>query len=508
VGVRYEDRWTVSVLLDVLEGTAQSLYLEKPGPEAIGTEFCVMVDGVTIWHQAKRQLSEGPWNVARLRRKGQLASWWDKLRRGDRFVFVSRTSPDDLEELTERARSAETWAVFDEHFLGRAHRDAFDLVRECWGDPPEEAVYHALRNVQIEVVNEKRLITENRRRLASLVSGDPAMAAALLEQLVLDSVHRSLTADSTWDALAEHGFEPAPLPGSATVVGPAASADVVRWQPGTEIDVGPASYLLHDHLLAEAQSPDGSVVRRARALRIDANAPRDGRFVWVRQVEEARGPGRERLEAMVEEQRLLGELGDVRGLPKLVQVVVTPQRTTLVLRWPASRDGSRPCDGLDSLLGASITDAWRLSRLLSGLAGLTRSLGRLHEQGVSHRDVGPHGVVLLDDGDLVLRDLGLAAHRPRAGEPTSGDPAPEQGSPGRTLPGPATDVYRLAALLYLVVVGQPPHPTSPLPVAGAAPALPPNVASVVDAALRSEPEDRPPLATLGAALQAGSRACA
>lgn len=65
-GNSYERRWTVFALLDLLDGRAQTLRIEVPGEDGIGSEFKRMVDGVAEWHQAKRQRAAGPWTVSAL----------------------------------------------------------------------------------------------------------------------------------------------------------------------------------------------------------------------------------------------------------------------------------------------------------------------------------------------------------------------------------------------------------------------------------------------------------
>jgi hypothetical protein len=510
-GNRFERRWTVSVLLDVLEGAADSLQVEVPGPAGVGAEFRVIVDGIAVWHQAKRQ-RRGEWTVANLVGAHIVDSWWDKVRGCDRFVFVSGTSADELRELADRASTAESWEVFDRDYLGKGLRAAFEQLRRCWGDPSPEAVYHGLANIEVRVVDEPGLRTENERRLSTLVTGDPSVAAALLEQFVDDSLHRRLTAEATWTMLAEHGVALVPPRATAIIAGPAARAEPphlrTEWRAGAEVTVGEQTYLLHDHLLAEDLTPDGSSLRRARALRFGPSVPRDGRYVWLRQVELRHGPpapSRAPLDALTRERQLLSELGPAPGFPLVAGFVAAGRAATLVVRWPTTRDGTRPCDGLDTLLGDPVSDPWILSRLLSGCAGLAGTLARLHRHGVSHRDLTSPGIVMLDDGRFVLRDLGLAARAPTHSEHTDYQ-APEQRRRERARPGQVTDAYQLAALTYHLVTGRSPHPTDPLPVALSAPTMPLDTARVLDAVLTSAPDQRPDLGALGAALRAGSRA--
>jgi hypothetical protein len=74
-GNRYERRWIVLALLDVLAGDAEYIRIEYPGDAGHGAEFLLMRDGVREWHQAKRQRAQGPWTIASLGSAGVLAPW-------------------------------------------------------------------------------------------------------------------------------------------------------------------------------------------------------------------------------------------------------------------------------------------------------------------------------------------------------------------------------------------------------------------------------------------------
>jgi hypothetical protein len=217
-GNSFERRWTVLTLTELLLGHGQSLRIEVPGEQGEGAEFRLLAGGVPEWHQAKRQRGGGPWTINSMATEGVLAPWWPKIQAGGRCVFVSGTSADELRELAERAANAASWEEFAAQFLSGQQGKPFQRLRRAWGDPPEQEAFQALRHVDVRLIDEPQLAQRVEDRLRALVTGAPATAAAILGQLVDDSVHRELTATDVWARLAEHGLAPRNLSRDQVVV--------------------------------------------------------------------------------------------------------------------------------------------------------------------------------------------------------------------------------------------------------------------------------------------------
>jgi hypothetical protein len=101
IGNRYEGRWTIACMIEVMDEEADSIRLEPPGFEGEGTEFWLSKGGRREYHQVKRQNSAlGHWTLAELSSKGILPNFLNKLIGStDGCVFVSTHAADQLEEL-------------------------------------------------------------------------------------------------------------------------------------------------------------------------------------------------------------------------------------------------------------------------------------------------------------------------------------------------------------------------------------------------------------------------
>ena len=79
IGNRYEGRWIVYSLIDVLHERADSIRVEPPGEEGEGVEFWLQCDNFTEYHQVKRQNTRGPWTNSALNSRGVLSHFFAKL---------------------------------------------------------------------------------------------------------------------------------------------------------------------------------------------------------------------------------------------------------------------------------------------------------------------------------------------------------------------------------------------------------------------------------------------
>ena len=152
-----------------------------------------------------------------------------------------------------------------------------------------------------------------------------------------------------------------------------------------------------------------------------------------------------------------------------------------------------------------------LDQVLRIAAEVASAVDYAHRHGVIHRDIKPENI-LLHEGEAVVADFGIALAVREAGGPrltesglSLGTPlymSPEQASGSREVDA-RTDVYALAAVVYEMLVGEPPHtgPTAqaiiakllterPTPIRTLRDTVPPAIESAVTKALAKVPADR------------------
>ncbi|MBI4641386.1 MAG: hypothetical protein HY731_11870 [Candidatus Tectomicrobia bacterium] len=162
LGNRYEGRWTVVCMVEVMDERADAIRLEPPGVEGEGVEFWLQRENVREYYQAKRQHSaSGRWTLAELNSKGVLSHFLKKLNDETAwYIFVSTDSAFQLRELSERARKAPSWEEFQREFLKADQQSsAFDNLCYYWGDCSQPDAYEALKRIRVETLSEDLLRT-------------------------------------------------------------------------------------------------------------------------------------------------------------------------------------------------------------------------------------------------------------------------------------------------------------------------------------------------------------
>ena len=199
-GERYEARWTVHCVLDMLRGNADAIELEPIGAEGVGIEFVVLRQGQREYHQVKLS-ARGRWTLAALIDQGVMATFSERLKAGGLTRFVSEQDANELRILANRARNAQDFEDFlGRHLTGDTWTDAFRVVTNSF-KMSEQETFDALRRTHITVLDENQLVTINEAWVEPLIAGVPAETLAILADIVRDAVPGTLDDAAVWRIL-------------------------------------------------------------------------------------------------------------------------------------------------------------------------------------------------------------------------------------------------------------------------------------------------------------------
>lgn len=203
-------------------------------------------------------------------------------------------------------------------------------------------------------------------------------------------------------------------------------------------------------------------------------------------------------ERQAREAALLGGL-DHPHLVRLIEVVHQPQRggaTRVALVLELLAGGS---------LAALLARRGRLrpGEVVTAIAPVAAALAHAHGSGVVHGDLSPGNIVFTAEGRPVLTDLGVARV---LGETAAAEVTPPYVDPTVArggAPGPASDVFGIAAAAFHALTGIAPWnaatPADTLAVAATgqlpdlvelAPEAPPELVAVIERGLAADPHDR------------------
>src|SRR5574341_1803246 len=217
---------------------------------------------------------------------------------------------------------------------------------------------------------------------------------------------------------------------------------------------------------------------------------------------------RPELSAIVGADRFLAEIKTTANLqhPHILPLYDSGEADGLVFYVMPYVEGESVRDRLDREKQLPVEDAVRIAREVAA------ALDYAHRHGVVHRDIKPENI-LLHDGSALVADFGIALAVSRSDGGTRmtetgmslGTPhymAPEQAMGERDVT-PKSDVYALGAVLYEMLVGEPPFtgPSAQAIIARVVTeevrsltlqrkTIPPHVEAAVKTALEKLPADR------------------
>lgn len=205
IGNRYELRWIVRQLVNLVTGRLVWLRIEPPGEDAI--EFRCRSQQGEVAYQVKRGVSGGGhWTLAALadvlQGFGALLAAEPELR----CVFGSSHAAPELQELTERAQASRDVGEFTKRFLGAKWiTKAWSDLQKRWAVGEVEA-WSRLRRISVASIGERDLQENTETILQLLFNAQPETTRAVLTDFALDSVHRVIDAGDVVRCLARQSI--------------------------------------------------------------------------------------------------------------------------------------------------------------------------------------------------------------------------------------------------------------------------------------------------------------
>lgn len=205
LGNRYEGRWTIFCMLDVMDEKADSISLEPLGID--GIEFFLRRKDKLEYHQVKRQRSgRGRWTLSALQDQQVqvLSDFWKSLSNPDvSCIFISTQDADELQRLAMDAKDAASWTEFEQNYLNKTLSGHFNTLLQKWGNCSQIDAYNALKRVYVYTIGEDLLVNILEDRIAVLVEGDPKTVRIELAELALNRIRNELTTHDIWHYLLE-----------------------------------------------------------------------------------------------------------------------------------------------------------------------------------------------------------------------------------------------------------------------------------------------------------------
>lgn len=275
--------------------------------------------------------------------------------------------------------------------------------------------------------------------------------------------------------------------------------DPAHWRGGLEVSFGRFAYLIHDPVV-ERTAPDRSwTLMDATAARIDTTST-PVRLHGLR-TSRATAPAADLRHGLLAQAEILSKVGGKSGVPTLVSHHALDRLLVVISGQPQGRSWEEAFG-----TGRGPLDPLAVPAALAALGTACATLVELHRHGQAHRALCAQSIVVSRDGrHALLRDVGLAGLPTLPGEAESGYRAPEQRSTAHGSPGPATDVYQMAALLYHTCTGYAPATGEPMPIRVNIPDFPLTLDELLGQCLHPDPARRPSMHDLEAGLRDGRR---
>ncbi len=205
LGNRYEAKWLVRSLMNVIADKAHWLNFESVETEYQGFEFAIARGAITGWHQTKVNSPAGNWTVNALKKEGVLKAFSNRLLADENAhcFFVSQDNAKDFRTLTEKAQKTNSIEQYT-RILSKDQNDHFEQLKTEW-QQPEKVVFDWLKRSHVEIIPERELdsFIESYGDLYFQSGGKAAFPN--LRDILENYLNKTLTSESARKAINSQG---------------------------------------------------------------------------------------------------------------------------------------------------------------------------------------------------------------------------------------------------------------------------------------------------------------
>lgn len=206
LGNRYEAKWVVRCLLDVIGNKAQWLNFESVETEYQGFEFALARGEITEWHQCKVNAPNGNWTINALQQAGILKAFSNRLSTSNNAHcwFISQDNARDFRTLTEDARTANSSEQLFGKILSIDQKTHFHQLKEAW-QQTDDVVFDWLRRSEVGCLPERELDSFIDSHGDFYFQNGGKSAYLNLRDILENHFNKTLTKESTLAAIKSHG---------------------------------------------------------------------------------------------------------------------------------------------------------------------------------------------------------------------------------------------------------------------------------------------------------------
>ncbi|ANL74956.1 AAA ATPase domain-containing protein (plasmid) [Rhizobium phaseoli] len=196
LGNRYEAKWLVRQLLDVIGGKSSTLIFEGIDSAFKGFEFSLARDGITEWHQTKISNPNGNWTLAALRREGVLEAFKHRLSSTahDLCVFVSQHPARDIADLVGKAEISTDKDEFIKS-LGKGANADFDELKILWG-ADDQTTFSWLNRCHFRVESQRSIESVIDTYCDFYFDDKFKTGFEILQEFLIQRINREITTES------------------------------------------------------------------------------------------------------------------------------------------------------------------------------------------------------------------------------------------------------------------------------------------------------------------------